>query len=266
MKMFKLLFVVMLVVMMAVTTVDAPANHLPAQAPARGWCLSKRMIGRSTNDRLMNTLSMPSGEPVDQSECITSDLRRVFYPLSDRVLHTSIQGTISKTPATYVLIRSDHQLAKAAITVSFKNTKSAFLFVSKMARVSGIKPSEHQAVKDCISTMTNSVTSLSQSVQELEKMARTSGQDFEWHMSNVETWDMEERVIELEALQKALLEGIQAYDKLQANIVKARDNLNKIFTSKDVKATVSSARRSNQTEAADYMEKVRGAVRKYYTV
>ncbi|GKA64547.1 RNA-directed DNA polymerase, eukaryota, reverse transcriptase zinc-binding domain protein, partial [Tanacetum coccineum] len=101
------------------------------------------------------------------------------------------------------------------------------------------------------------------------------------------TEDMEERVIELEALQKALLEGIQAYDKLQANIVKARDNLNKIFTSKDVKATlldmvekneinrpllalldenIASARRSNQTEAADYMEKVRGAVRKYYTV
>lgn len=101
------------------------------------------------------------------------------------------------------------------------------------------------------------------------------------------TDDMEERVIELEALQKALMEGIQAYDKLQANIVKARDNLNKIFTSKDVKATlldmvekneinrpllalldenIASARRSNQTEAADYMEKVRGAVRKYYTV
>ncbi|PWA93792.1 pectinesterase inhibitor domain-containing protein [Artemisia annua] len=83
---------------------------------------------------------------------------------------------------------SDHQLAKAAITVSFKNTKSAFVFLSKMARVSGIKPREYQAVKDCISTITNSVTSLSQSVQELEKMAQTSGQDFEWHMSNVETW------------------------------------------------------------------------------
>ncbi|KAI3813025.1 hypothetical protein L1987_17738 [Smallanthus sonchifolius] len=101
------------------------------------------------------------------------------------------------------------------------------------------------------------------------------------------TEDMEDRVIELEALQKALLEGIEAYDKLQANIVKARDNLNKIFTSKDVKATllemvekneinksllalldenIASARRSNQIQAAEYMEKVRGAVRKYYTV
>ncbi|PWA32609.1 hypothetical protein CTI12_AA625150 [Artemisia annua] len=101
------------------------------------------------------------------------------------------------------------------------------------------------------------------------------------------TEDMEDRVIELEALQKALLEGIEAYDKLQSNIVKARDNLNKIFTSKDVKATlldmvekneinrsllalldenIASAHRSNQTQAAEYMEKVRGAVRKYYTV
>ncbi|KAJ0667659.1 hypothetical protein HanPI659440_Chr17g0680231 [Helianthus annuus] len=101
------------------------------------------------------------------------------------------------------------------------------------------------------------------------------------------TEDMEDRVIELEALQKALLEGIGAYDKLQANIVKAKDNLNKIFTSKDVQATllemvekneinksllalldenIVSARRSNQLQAAEYMEKVRGAVRKYYTV
>lgn len=83
---------------------------------------------------------------------------------------------------------SDHNLAKAAITVSLKETKSAMVFVSKMARVSGIKPREYQAVKDCMSTMTNSVASLSQSVQELDQMARSTGQDFEWHMSNAETW------------------------------------------------------------------------------
>ncbi|KAD3641218.1 hypothetical protein R6Q59_003839 [Mikania micrantha] len=98
---------------------------------------------------------------------------------------------------------------------------------------------------------------------------------------------MEDRVIELEALQKAILEGIDAYDKLQSNIVKAKDNLNKIFTSKDVQATllemvekneinrsllalldenIAGARRSNQIQAAEYMEKVRVAVRKYYTV
>ncbi|KAI3710986.1 hypothetical protein L2E82_40787 [Cichorium intybus] len=84
--------------------------------------------------------------------------------------------------------RNDHLLAKAAISVSLSNAKSASVFISKLGRVSGIKPRESRAVKDCISTMTNSVSSLSQSVQELEKMARTKGQDFEWHMSNAETW------------------------------------------------------------------------------
>lgn len=101
------------------------------------------------------------------------------------------------------------------------------------------------------------------------------------------TEEMEDRMIELEALQKALLEGIEAYDKLQANIVKARERLTKILTSKDIKATlldmlernelnkslltlldenIASAHRSNQKEAADFMEKLRGAMLKYITV
>ncbi|MFS8032466.1 putative pectinesterase [Helianthus anomalus] len=99
-------------------------------------------------------------------------------PLCVRCLSTyanSIQG-------------SDHCLAKAAVTVSLNDAKSAAAFISELARLSGIKPREHQAVRDCISTMTNSVTSLSQSVQELEGMARAKGEDFDWHMSNVETW------------------------------------------------------------------------------
>ncbi|CAH1415635.1 uncharacterized protein LOC111877662 [Lactuca sativa] len=101
------------------------------------------------------------------------------------------------------------------------------------------------------------------------------------------TEDMEDRVIELEALQKALLEGIEAYDKLQRNIVKAKENLTKIFSSKDMKATlldmvekneinkpllalldenIAGARKANQKEAAEYMEKLRGAVLKFITV
>ncbi|KAI3727505.1 hypothetical protein L6452_16121 [Arctium lappa] len=83
---------------------------------------------------------------------------------------------------------SDHELAKAAVSVSLKDTKAAATFVSKLARAPGIKPREYQAVRDCVSTMTNSVSSLSQSVQELGQMGRFKGQAFEWHMSNVETW------------------------------------------------------------------------------
>ncbi|PON53807.1 dimethylallyl, adenosine tRNA methylthiotransferase [Parasponia andersonii] len=52
------------------------------------------------------------------------------------------------------------------------------------------------------------------------------------------TEDMEDRLIELEALQKALLEGTEAYDKMQNDLVKAKESLMKILTSNDVKATL----------------------------
>lgn len=98
---------------------------------------------------------------------------------------------------------------------------------------------------------------------------------------------MEDRLIELEALQKALLEGTGAYDKLQADLITAKNSLTKILTSKDVKATllelveknelnrslltlldenIADAHRANQKQAAEFMEKLRVAVLKYITV
>ncbi|KAH9607160.1 hypothetical protein KSS87_005085 [Heliosperma pusillum] len=105
--------------------------------------------------------------------------------------------------------------------------------------------------------------------------------------SVTKTQEMEDRLIELEALQKALLEGTEAYDQMQTELVKAKQSLTKIFTSKDIKSTllemvehnelnrslltlldenIASAQRSDQKQAADYMEKIRGAVLKYVTV
>ncbi|KAK4802600.1 hypothetical protein SAY86_000803 [Trapa natans] len=52
------------------------------------------------------------------------------------------------------------------------------------------------------------------------------------------TQDMEDRLFELEALQKALLEGIEAYDKMQTELVTAKESLTKILTSKNVKSTL----------------------------
>ncbi|KAH1133282.1 hypothetical protein GLYMA_05G077300v4 [Glycine max] len=46
------------------------------------------------------------------------------------------------------------------------------------------------------------------------------------------------RQIELEALEKAIQEGLEAYDKMQGELVKARASLTKILTSKDAKVTV----------------------------
>ncbi|KAK6274893.1 hypothetical protein POUND7_004602 [Theobroma cacao] len=101
------------------------------------------------------------------------------------------------------------------------------------------------------------------------------------------TEDMEDKLIELEALQKALQEGIEAYDKMQADLITAKKSLTKILTSKDIKATllemvegnelnrslltlldenIANAHRGNQKQAAAFMEKVRAAVLKYLTV
>ncbi|EEF50973.1 uncharacterized protein LOC8272124 [Ricinus communis] len=101
------------------------------------------------------------------------------------------------------------------------------------------------------------------------------------------TEDMEDRLIELEALQKALQEGTEAYDEMQTDLIKAKESLTKVLTSKDVKATllemvekselnrsllalldenIASAQQSNQKDAAAFMEKLRAAVLKYMTV
>ncbi|CAM8876799.1 unnamed protein product [Rhodiola kirilowii] len=100
------------------------------------------------------------------------------------------------------------------------------------------------------------------------------------------TQAMEDRVLELEALQKALMEGSEAYDKMQGDLVKARESLAKILTSKNMKQTlldmvelneinrslltlldenIASAHTSDQKQAAEFMEKLRGAVLKYMT-
>jgi hypothetical protein len=101
------------------------------------------------------------------------------------------------------------------------------------------------------------------------------------------TENTEDRLFELEALQKALTEGTEAYDKLQADLFKAKESLTKILTSKDVKATllemvernelnrplltlldenIVSAQQDGQKLAVAFMEKLRGAMLKYMTV
>ncbi|KAK3224834.1 hypothetical protein Dsin_004696 [Dipteronia sinensis] len=85
--------------------------------------------------------------------------------------------------------QSDHQLAITALSVSLNRAKSAAAFVGKLKKVKGIKHREYQAVKDCIETMGDSVDRIGQSIKELGQLDRRSvGQEFIWHMSNVQTW------------------------------------------------------------------------------
>ncbi|EFJ31589.1 hypothetical protein SELMODRAFT_270619 [Selaginella moellendorffii] len=101
------------------------------------------------------------------------------------------------------------------------------------------------------------------------------------------TQDIEDRLVELEALQKVLTEGIEAYDRLATDLVQAKERVARIFASKDKKATllemvasneldrsllvlldqnIVTARSAGQKEAADFMTKIRGAVLKYITL
>ncbi|XP_022759109.1 21 kDa protein-like [Durio zibethinus] len=87
------------------------------------------------------------------------------------------------------LIRQNEQhLAQTALSVSLSRAQSAAAFVAKMTQVRGIKPREREAVKDCTENMGDSVDRLSRSVKEFGQMGRAVGQDFMWHMSNVQTW------------------------------------------------------------------------------
>ncbi|KAE8791901.1 hypothetical protein D1007_33529 [Hordeum vulgare] len=97
----------------------------------------------------------------------------------------------------------------------------------------------------------------------------------------------EDRLIELEAMQKVIGEGVEAYDKLQNDLVTAKERLTNILQSKDRKKTlldmvernelnmsiltlldenIGSAKASNQEEAVAFMEDVRSSMLKYITV
>ncbi|MCL7035664.1 hypothetical protein MKW94_017139 [Papaver nudicaule] len=100
------------------------------------------------------------------------------------------------------------------------------------------------------------------------------------------TKGMDDRLVELEAMEKVLMEGAEAYDKLQADMITTKNSLGKILRSTDVKATllemveaneinksllalldenIATAHLSDQTQAAFFMERVRAAMLKYIT-
>ncbi|PSS04079.1 Pectinesterase inhibitor domain protein [Actinidia chinensis var. chinensis] len=57
-----------------------------------------------------------------------------------------------------------------------------------MTKVSGMKPREYQALRDCVDNMGDTVDQLTRSIRELGRTGKSAGQNFMWHMSNVQTW------------------------------------------------------------------------------
>ncbi|TKY55431.1 21 kDa protein [Spatholobus suberectus] len=63
--------------------------------------------------------------------------------------------------------QSEQKLAIKALSVSVSKTRSCASFVKEMGPVKGMKPIEHNTVRECIEFMDDSVDRLSQSVREL---------------------------------------------------------------------------------------------------
>ncbi|XP_027360373.1 21 kDa protein-like [Abrus precatorius] len=84
--------------------------------------------------------------------------------------------------------RSDRQLAMTALSVSISKTRSSASFVRKMSKGRGMKHRQYIAVQDCIENIADSVDRLKQSVRELGRTREAAGDDFTWHVNNVQTW------------------------------------------------------------------------------
>ncbi|KAJ7949596.1 21 kDa protein [Quillaja saponaria] len=85
-------------------------------------------------------------------------------------------------------IQNPQQLAQTALSVSLDRAVSTKTFVTRLTKFKGLKAREHEAVKDCLDEVSDSVDRLTRSIQELKQCSSAKGQDFTWHISNVETW------------------------------------------------------------------------------
>ncbi|KAB1210837.1 21 kDa protein [Morella rubra] len=94
----------------------------------------------------------------------------------------------SLSPYASKIQQNQRQLVQTALSVSLANAQSTKGFVSKLGRSKGLKAREYAAIKDCLEEIGDTVDRLSQSVQELKLHGQGKGRDFQWHMSNVETW------------------------------------------------------------------------------
>ncbi|KAF8012922.1 hypothetical protein BT93_I0936 [Corymbia citriodora subsp. variegata] len=84
--------------------------------------------------------------------------------------------------------QSPQQLAQTALAVSLARAQSTKDFVARATKFRGLKAREYAAIKDCSEEMDDSVDRLAKSGKELKRAGASKGQDFRWHVSNVQTW------------------------------------------------------------------------------
>ncbi|KAL5078390.1 hypothetical protein RYX36_017374 [Vicia faba] len=80
-----------------------------------------------------------------------------------------------------------HQLVQTALSLSLNRTQTTKAFVRKCKYFKNLKPRVYAAIHDCVEVIGDGVDRLSSSLKEL-KLCKIKSQDFNWHISNVETW------------------------------------------------------------------------------
>ncbi|KAI3793091.1 hypothetical protein L1987_35704 [Smallanthus sonchifolius] len=94
----------------------------------------------------------------------------------------------SLSPFAQTIQTSPAQLARTALAVSLKRSQSTQAYLTKLKKFKGLKPRERSAIGDCLEEVSDSLDRVSKSIQELKNCDRVKGQEFIWHMSNVQTW------------------------------------------------------------------------------
>ncbi|KAJ8752951.1 hypothetical protein K2173_008686 [Erythroxylum novogranatense] len=94
----------------------------------------------------------------------------------------------SLSPFATLIRRNQRLLVHTALSVSLSRVGNTRRFVHKLTKLSGLKDRERSALRDCVQEVSDSIDSLSQSIKELKKTGSYKGKDFEWRMSNIETW------------------------------------------------------------------------------
>ncbi|GKA51568.1 21 kDa protein [Tanacetum coccineum] len=124
------------------------------------------------------TTAFAAVKPTSSSFIKTSCAQATYPALCEQSL-TPFEKTIQKSPG---------QLARTALAVSLKRSLSTQAYLNKLKRVKGLKPRERSAIGDCLEEVTDSLDRVSKSIQELKNCDKVKGQEFIWHMSNVQTW------------------------------------------------------------------------------
>ncbi|KAI7995456.1 hypothetical protein LOK49_LG11G02454 [Camellia lanceoleosa] len=90
----------------------------------------------------------------------------------------------------YKIQKSPKRLATTALSITLSATKSTSAAMKNLSKDQGLKPREAIAMADCVEELSDSVYELQRSMEEMARVKGGGGSssDFEFQMSNIETW------------------------------------------------------------------------------